>query len=253
MTDRISNKIYETKNYDKFVPFKGNRGHTTAHVRKLAESMKTCGWIDSLPMSVKRDKDGTLRIVDGHNRLAAAKATGTPAKYSVINGEVSDNDIYQINRTQRRWTTLDYIKSYARIGYPEYVKVANFIERHKCGAPIACSLLANQPSVSNSLVQSGDFKVFDEELADQMIGWLKQINAAVKVCALKSHFNRVFVKACNIKQFKPQRFVSQVIKRPNMFVDYHRQEDLAKMMEEIYNYGYQSGNRIPLSFLISQA
>lgn len=249
MSDRISNKVYKTTSYDKFQAFKGNRGIAPIHVRNLAKSMKDHGWLDSMPMTCIKNGNGKLHILDGHNRFYAAKSIGGEVKYTLVDEKLGETEIYALNRTQKRWTSADFVKSYARMGNKEYERLQDFMERHKCGVATAAPLLTGTPAISTGIIESGNFKVNDEQRAEKLMVLLGQLRTALKM-TIKINFLRVFLKATSFDDIDPSRLVDQMIKYPNLVLDFHREDDIATMLENVYNYHKGEKNKVPLAFMV---
>lgn len=72
-------KIFETSNTKLFELWGANRD--VEKIKKLMESMKKHGWINSRPMSVVQGCNGKIIIKDGHHRFEAAQRLGIPFKY----------------------------------------------------------------------------------------------------------------------------------------------------------------------------
>lgn len=250
MKTRIAAKIYESDQYQNFESHAGNRGLKQSHIRNLATSMKEHGWIDSFPMAC-RQLGSTFMIVDGHNRFEAAKLAEIPVKYSLINGAITDNDLCMVNRTQKRWTTADFVKSYSNLGYDQYTIMQYFMEEHNIGVGVASALLT-QANHDTKLVESGDFAVLDEDWAETHIFWLKQINGVLPFSAFKRNFVACFIGACLVDGFKPDRLVRQIKRKTALVIDYASKKDMQSMLETVYNYGFKASSKIPLAFLISQ-
>lgn len=255
MTDRIANKIYETKNYDKFAPFKGNRGSKKQHMNKLAKSMEQYGWIDSMPITCTRNGDGTLHMLDGHNRLYAAKILGIPVKYVVVGGELTKDSlqaVQSINLTQRSWSQMDHITCFANMGFGHYEIAAAFIERHKLGVNIALALLAGKPNISSTELASGTFEVVDLDKAEHLADLITQAQVVLRR-SFRVNFIRMFIRLAGLKDLSADHLAKQMMKYPQLVIDYNSNEDISKMFEDIYNYNRKAKYRKPVAFMLMQS
>lgn len=106
------------------------RSINAAHVRKLAASMKDKGFLPSFPITVLNG--GTMKILDGHHRVEAAKIAKVPVYFVQIDEDLS---MSAINSTQKGWTILDYLMSYVRQQIPEYIRFYNWMGRYGFAAP----------------------------------------------------------------------------------------------------------------------
>lgn len=254
MADKIEAKVRSTKHYDKFIAFRGNRGHKPARLAKLMLSMKENGWFNSLPMTVKPSKsDGKFDVMDGHTRFAAAQQLGIPAKYVIVNGEVTEETIYLINATQKNWSVLDYVESYANQGRKHYVTLLKFMHDHGAGLSNSISLLSGKQVCGRDEIKAGIFEVVDMEWAIETVNHLKRINSAITLNAMKGKFVEAYLTARKVSDFNEERFIDQVTKNPDLVIDLHNASDIADMFERIYNYRLSVKNQVPLAFNIKQA
>lgn len=253
MTDRITAKVRTTKQYDKFNPYAGNRGHEPPDLKKLILSMEKHGWWDSMPMSVKpAEEDDSFDIMDGHTRFFAAQELELPLKYVVLNGEFNEDDIILANETQRSWTTKDYCKSWAHRGKKDYQLLLDFVDEYKVGLTAAVALLSQTPCVKHPDIKSGLFKIVDENWAIESLNYLIRMNSAVPFSAKKQKFVYAFIRARMIKDFDPERFVHQVIKYAEQVKDFSNAHDIAQNFEDVYNYRRSAKNQVPLAFTLEQ-
>jgi len=246
--NKKSSDVIVTDNYDQFSITKENRGLIPSSVRSLVHSMKRYGWIDAFPMMVIPRED-TLEIRDGQNRFAAAKEIRIPVKYVVHQNGQGEIPIAELNKYQKTWTALDYCKSYANQGDPDYQTVVMFMAEEEL--PLTPSLaLLSQISVSLITVRNGNFSVVDVAWAREMASHLRQLRKAMAWSPLKANFVRVFVKACLVKGFSPSKLVKKMTANPDKCIDMATEAGLAKMVEDVYN--HRNRRPIPLAYEIGR-
>lgn len=112
-------KYYETTEYEKFAYFDSNRSveHTASGTvsrrGNLKNSLKKYGWCLYLPVLVM-EKDDKFYIYDGQHRFELAKELKIPVIYQIVEPEFLPIEfVSKINSTSKKWSTYDFIKSYA--------------------------------------------------------------------------------------------------------------------------------------------
>lgn len=109
-----------TLNYDLFRFFDYNRDLAEGNIKSKMESISKIGFQGSILCHKESYEDsGLLYIVDGQHRFEALKRMGMPIPYEFVSGEPSAL-IRELNKSQREWATLAYIKQHALRGIPNY-------------------------------------------------------------------------------------------------------------------------------------
>jgi len=98
----------QTTNYNMFKIKKGNRIVNMTHVQKIKDSLIKHTFLPSCPIIC----DKNMNVIDGQHRLQAARELGI-AVYYVIEEEPDQDLLIDLNITQRKWSTTDYITYYA--------------------------------------------------------------------------------------------------------------------------------------------
>ena len=247
MDNKIVNQVMVTSDYSKFSVTPENRGVVQSHVGNLARSMAKHGWIDGFPMIVSRIR-GKLQIRDGQNRFWAAQRLGIPVKYLICEKGQDKIPIAELNGDHKNWTTADFCKSYANQGDRDYEILINFVNDEGVGFTAATCLLS-QGAPAPRTIKNGNFKVVDVRWAKRNAAHLRRLK---KVMPWRQgvHFVRVFVKACKVPSFDPERLIKQIEKHPEKCVQMATEVGLAGMFEDLYN--FRSRNPIPLAYEIRQ-
>lgn len=157
------NEVYKTDNLDmfKFTKFNRNILFTDEMLKQAKE-----GFIS--PIIVNE----YMVVIDGQHRLAHAKKAGVPIEY-IIKPGLGEHDIVRMNTTQRPWSLLNFIESYANQGSEQYVALLNLINKKYAGTSVVVGVArdttSNQTGLSK-LVKSGDFEFVNFE---QTLNFLK--------------------------------------------------------------------------------
>jgi hypothetical protein len=105
--------IYATKNYEIFNLHKSNR--ELHQSKKLLTSIRESG----IKQPIRVGEDFT--VLDGQNRLWAAKRLGMAVPFVISKVDNSLKDIIDLNTTQRGWSIGDYVESYVAEGLQSYI------------------------------------------------------------------------------------------------------------------------------------
>lgn len=157
------NEVYKTDDLDmfKFTKFNRNILFTDEMLKQAKE-----GFIS--PIIVNE----YMVVIDGQHRLEHAKKAGVPIEYIVKPG-LTERDIVRMNTTQRPWSLLNFIESYANQGSEQYVALLNLINKKYAGTSVVISVGRNSTGSSKGLtdlVKSGNFEFVNFE---QTLNFLK--------------------------------------------------------------------------------
>ncbi|MDK9870042.1 ParB N-terminal domain-containing protein [Staphylococcus equorum] len=144
------NEVYKTDdlNIFKFTKFNRNVLITDEMLEQAKE-----GFIS--PVIVNEH----MVVIDGQHRVEHARKAGVPVEYIIKNG-LGEHDIVRMNTTQRAWSLLNFIESYANQGSDEYVALLNLINKKYAGTTVVTSVARNNTTATgaNELVKSGNFE-----------------------------------------------------------------------------------------------
>ena len=118
----MSDEILVTKDYSIFRTMNGNRETGTNRVNELVDSIKKIGWISN-PIIVNKK----MEIVDGQGRFAALKKLGMPIEYHIV-PNAGLTECRMMNNKMKKWTTIDFVSSYANTGNKNYQRVSYLME-----------------------------------------------------------------------------------------------------------------------------
>lgn len=93
-------------------------------VKNIIDSINTIGYICN-PIIVNEKYE----VIDGQHRLEAFRALAIPVDYIMVKG-AGIEECRLLNRKQGNWTTLDYLKSYARGGNKNYIRLYDLMIKH---------------------------------------------------------------------------------------------------------------------------
>lgn len=145
------NEVYKTNDLSIFKFTKFNRN--VVHTREMLEQAKQ-GFIS--PIIVNE----YMVVIDGQHRLEHAKEAGVPIEY-IIKPGLDENDIVRMNTTQRKWSMLNYIESYANQGSEEYVALLNLLNQKYANITETIVIARDRTNHTNSInedVKNGNFK-----------------------------------------------------------------------------------------------
>ncbi len=230
-----SKKIQSTRNYRLFERHTSeNRPLDIKKHRKLHDSMKRYGFLESFPIVCHRNGDNHLIVKDGQHRLLIAETLSLPVHWVE---EKVDFDVAVINCAAKIWGLRDYAQKFVANGHKAYQEGLDFSEDH--GVPIgtAFALLAGTTSFGNCQNQfvDGTFKVRDRSWADAVAGIYAPLSLMAP--ALKNNrFVEACMAVCRIKDFDPKRLLANAERCREMLVSYSTRDAYLDMMETIYNF-----------------
>lgn len=153
--------LYSTTEYSLFMRLKGNRAVERSRVEKIKNSIKRVGYIISLIIVNEK-----YEVIDGQARLQASTEFGFPVYY-IICPNIGIKECISMNIHQSNWKTIDYIKSYAEQGDPNYVRLYRLLTKYSKNhidiKVITCSLEKGKSEISIQTIIDGGLTVTDTD------------------------------------------------------------------------------------------
>ena len=236
--------------YSEFVHNHEQRPIIQSHVKKLVDSMKEFGFLESKPIQCYR-KGGKLVVVDGHHRLAAAMQLNIDVEVVIENQEAQET-MGSVNSIVKKWEGKDFIRMFATRGNPHYVKL---IEYHEKGIPLgmaASMMIRNAASSGNAnrSIQDGTFKIKTTEIIDKVVDFLDEFGSMNP--ALKSRpFIAAISKCIMCDEFSLGTFKQRIKENIQMMKKTSNEDQMLSVIEAIYN--HRSRSPIPIKFFVESA
>ncbi len=220
-----------------------------SHVRKLVISMKQNGFIQAKPLHVYRDGK-TLRIIDGHHRLEAAKRLSIPVFY-VIGHASQSNLIAPENFAVRKWGKAEFVNMYATRKIPDYLLLSDYVRR---GIPItqAVALLSGNLTNNGSKLGSIEDGTWTIKSTDTINAVLEIMDALKPISSEAG--SRVFIGAvavlCLLQDFDRKRLIERIRSNPQALTKCATRDQMLAQLEEIYN--FRMKDKVALAFLAKE-
>lgn len=189
-------EIQSTTNYGKFKIMGGNRAVDYNHVKRLKREMEyNPSLLEAAPILVNEHNF----VIDGQHRLKAAEELQLPVSYIVKSG-LSIEAARHMNVTQKRWTLMDFAKSFADGGNMDYVTFIRSTVKHPTIAPsiVAKYLAGGHKADDHNTFRRGEFKIVDQDVSEE---WLKRLDEIVAKTHIK--FNTPMAMAL-LQMFKDE-------------------------------------------------
>lgn len=243
-------KTQTTSEYSLFIHNQYQQPMAERHVREIAESMKRLGFLRSKPVTVVRDGN-KLRLVDGHHRLAAAKAINVPVVYVIEEEGVADA-IGELNFTVRKWASMSFIKMYADQGNPHYIELLRYVEQ---GLPAknATSLLRGESAGScnaSRAIRTGTFKIKSRRSADVILKYITDLGKIAPVVK-SAHFIEAVSLLLFVPEFDPATLTARIDANPRALVKCASGDQMLDLIEDIYN--FRAREKLALAFMARRA
>ena len=118
--------LYETRNYDMFKFYAGNRIINPIRVKDLLRSFNERYY--PVPIIV----DHQRHVLDGQHRLEAARSGGFPVVFLTLAEDIVPTQVIrQLNADQKSYTLPDYMKLYVDDGRGDYTQFQNLYEHYE--------------------------------------------------------------------------------------------------------------------------
>ncbi len=228
--------IQKTKNYSMFIFRDDNREKIEeAHIQKLMESIQAMNLLELRPILVNEK----MEIIDGQHRLKAAERLGVEIYYEVKAGFSSQE--VRLLSVNKSWTVSDWLNSYVKDGYPEYIKFKDFMKKNDLNIQVALYIVMARKKCNYKDFRDGKF-VFSEEGLDEALDLCRRtIDLIVKMnggspYTRSSRFWNALLKLVNHPSFNEQKWFSNLKKMVNRVTAKASTEDYAAVFMEIFNF-----------------
>jgi hypothetical protein len=226
--------VEHTFDYKKFKTIPGNRKPSENHIGQLIDSFTSHPELIELRPILINEKD---QVLDGQHRLNALERMGLKVPYQVVPGGTLTT-IQILNGTQLPWKLLDFVRSFAAAGKPDYQELLNYNLRYSFSTRFMASLLGDRIAWGTErAVKSGNFKIREDiEEADTFLRHYDEImqKSPMLYKSKGEAFANALFKAWRLKEYEPARMLAQLDNKPVMPQATRMQ--YIKELESIYNY-----------------
>lgn len=188
--------MIETKNYEMFKLYPGNRPLNQTNLDNLISSISNKNLLPERPIVVNE----AFYVLDGQHRLEAAKRLHLPVSYVTKQGG-DFRDIILLNSNQKNWQLDDYLRLFADgEKLPEYILLKEFMKRHNFRLKEALLVVLGpfKDMTEGEKFKNGEFKFSENEhycddLAEK-IKWVISLIGSHSIKPFHRFKNSAFIK-----------------------------------------------------------
>lgn len=229
-------RVKHTNKHDKFSLHPANRKVIQSKVKIMMKKILANNVLHLNPIIV----DNEMRIINGQHRYFAAKELGLTIYY--VQGDVNAEEMLDLNASQKSLVLTDYLDSYVAQGFPEYLKVKEFIGNNRIFLYNAIGLLSGRNSQPNSELvntfKTGSFKVKDLEHAEHVLQVRDKMREFAPDFYQQKNFTNAIAKVITATGFDETRLDIRLKK--NGYGQLHQAvttELYTKQILDVYNHG----------------
>ena len=185
-------------------------------------------------------------VIDGQHRLEAAKRLQIPISF-VVDENLTLEDMATLNIASKKWAVSDYLNYYARKGFPDYLKLEDFIKKEKMQLNVAFMLFHGSKNTSFfKSFSEGKYKFPNEvEYAEAMktnlmikdiIDFIKRKTSGTKTYLDKVSFYGALVEFFNIKSFEYEKFKTKLELKLDFMRRCTTKTQYILLFKQIYNW-----------------
>ena len=241
---QVSGLIFSTTDYDIFNFLTGNRTIDVNNIKKLKESISENGYKKSQPIIVNQD----FEIIDGQHRFTACEELKLPIYFTIEREDEDSIKLTQdLNKNQKNWGLIDYIKSYVDRGYQDYINFLRFVEDRNLSVTTAIVLAwgTRNADIRNKIMQGKiEFTIYEENRVDEIINRLKEIKEKIpnnldiekklRNAILGENFAAVMVKIMRQDNYDHNRMLKQISTNYRS-IDLRNRNTMGDSLVAIYN------------------
>lgn len=235
---KIISYIYEEDDYSVFKSLDKNRDVLKNRLDKLIASISEKYLLN--PIMVNE----YMQIIDGQGRYEALKILSKPIHYYVVPGADGD-DCIRMNKYNTKWISLDYAKSYAKAGNPNYQRLLKACQY--VGVTIKRALrLSNHGTTDNKDNRNGmsiferGLLAFSDEDAEKVKDICEKADQIAKALLTTNRLNEAFYTAvkvmCEFDGYDHERMLKNCTLNRATYAQMSNLGNQLKEFERIYNY-----------------
>lgn len=235
------NQTYVTQDYSLFKRLNGNRTLNLSHVRRLESSINKHGMLE---VDIIINEKG--EVIDGQNRLEAAKRVNSVVFFKVCEG-YGLREAQILNENVKSWKRIDYLDSYCELGYEPYITFKEFMHKFPKFNFSSCETIIllrssnkrdtiDGAEISSKYFESGSLNIPNID---------KSIDYAQKIMEIEPYFEgyntitfvRAMMTVFQNSNYDHGDFLRKLQFRGAPILDYRNKVEHYKLLiEEIYNY-----------------
>lgn len=225
-----------TKDYSIFKFREDNRAEiSTPHLNKIIASIKAKNLLEFRPIIVNEN----MEVLDGQHRLLAAKQLGVEIYYMICK-ETTHMDVITMNMN-KAWGVYDYLNFYVKNGYPEYIKLDEFIKKQNVHLKIALRVTMGQTKKGSEDYKRGRY-VFslpaDVEVISICHRTIEEINKfhGYHICYESSRFWLPMIQIFSKPEFNEVKWFSNLKHMAERFGPRATSKEYLKLIIDVYNW-----------------
>lgn len=247
----MERKIFQSKDYNEFAFFEGNRVVDPKRVKQLMESIQTHGLIN--PIVVTQNKE----IIDGQHRFESLKNLELPVIYHIhhVDRDKLLELVRNINSVQKNWSNHDIAVAYS-MHSPNKQSYLRYLDMESLGINHASIIEASGYLANNSETvfrnnyhkfKNGNLDI-SQVVADKVKGFVTLLakSPIERKIWNKAHFIRAVLHINRTTDFKFSRFFTNYQNNPYKWKNASTYEEHKRSIAFLYN--YQNKKPIEVTF-----
>jgi hypothetical protein len=236
--DNIPVKV--SSNYDAFAFIETNRDTMKGHINNLKKAFEEHGNLTKVQPIVVNEN---LEVIDGQNRLIAAKELHEPVYYRVVPG-LTIHDARSMNILHNKWEVLDYAKSYAVSGNQHYQVYLQIREEYGFSHKVLLLYLSGNANHGPIYKQfrEGDFQVYDIAQSRNLLDKLSEV---WQLLPFRNYgMAEALLRAFKAEGYDQKRMIQRLIVNVDKLRPFVAAKDNIRQLEDLYNTGLRDHNRV---------
>lgn len=239
-------EIYETKNRSLFILRDDNREINPKHVAKLVASYRQGDLITPIRVELVHIYGKLyLKINDGQHTFTCCcvlQDEGEDVAFKfIITNSYKLEDLHRLNITQVPWSLRDYLDSFCKRDYPEYIKFKEFFDSIDADLDTCLYLVGkDNSSAETAMFKAGNFKMGNVELGHYRWSVINELHSLVphrgKKFAKHSAHKRAICKLTNMVGFSGSQLVRKAEAHRDRYYKCTNVNDYVDMLVSLHNY-----------------
>ena len=156
------------------------------------------------------------------------------------------DEVRRLNENTANWNNNDRLQSFCELGYPEYLKLKEFMQKTGFNYTVCISLLSDSRQRSGEygrMFKSGDFKIKNYERALENARQLDQIGEYFPSYK-NSNLMGCMIKLFHHKDYNHKRMMQKIALQSHMLPRTGTEDTFKDAIRDIYNFKVSKAQKV---------
>ena len=212
-------------------------------IQRLVDSMKKNGFLEDRAILVNKN----MQVMDGNQRLAAAKILGIPVYFTVFQGsEDEEKNIIISIQNSKNWEIQNFIEWGVADGNPGSLEIDELLKKYNLDYRMFCAILGLNPTDVSKKIRDFSYRFNKYEYDTRLqyrLDIIKEFQDLIRESELKLPefatslaFKKGVVRMISSIGFDRDEFMKRMAKKISRIQHRHSIYEYVELFTDIYNF-----------------